>query len=223
MGCILILSIQCPLSVPVATLIFVFARLPLLRNLRIFHVSSAAIPWIMVCLPNLTELLTVYHHHAHYPFPSTPLPRLQWLTIRMSSVDVFAPEQLWDWICSLVPHEGSLLSFSLLSFLIQEQIAIPLSFVTRLIRKHGQSLTQFHVVAYVTHEALVYLCRDCPALTSLECSVASLDMVRQVLSIPSVIAKRLLANDRKSYRTRQEPSYTPVRLVDPGWCRGYGT
>ena len=33
--------------------------------------------------------------------------------------------------------------------------------------------------------------------------------------IPNTITKCLLANDRKSYRTRQQPSYTPVSLVDP--------
>jgi len=175
-------------------------------------------PSIMACLPKLIALDTEYQKPGNYHLPSTPLPRLQRLTIRMSSVDVFGPEQLWNWTCSLIPHEGSLLSFSLGSFAIQGQIAIPLSFVTRLIRRHGQSLTWFRVgTAQVTPEALVYLCRDCLALTSLECSVASANVVRQVVYFASVILKRLLGNDRKSYRTRQEPSHTPViRLVDTG-------
>ena len=96
------------------------------------------------------------------------------------------------------------------------EIEIPLSFITRLIRRHGRSLTEFCVdSAYITPEALTYLCRDCLALVLLECSIESGDTVRQVLSIPSAITKHLLANDRKSYRTCQEPSYTPVHLVAP--------
>jgi len=214
MACIL-MSIQCCLGVPPITLISVFSQLPLLQNLQISGVPSTAIPSIMACLPNLIALDTNYEQHGNYHLPSTPLPHLQRLRIQARSVDASESGDLWNWLCSLIPHEASLQSFSLTS-----KFAIPLSFVTRLIRRHGQSLTQFHVFARVTPEVLVYLGRNCLALTSLVCSVASADMVRQVLSIPSVITKRLLANDRKSYRTRQEPSYSPVHLVDRNWCHG---
>ena len=215
-ACALMLSTQRCSGIPPAILILVFSQLPLLQDLRVNGIPSAAIPSIMACLPKLIALDTEYQQHGNYHLPSTPLPHLQRLTIRTSSVDVLGPEQLWNWICSLIPYEGSLLSFSLGSFAIQGLIAIPLSFVTRLIRRHGQSLTRFRVgIAQVTHEALVYLCRDCPALASLECSVASANVVRQVVYLPSIITKRLLGNDRKSYRTRQESLHTPViRLVD---------
>ena len=202
-----------------------FSQLPLLRSLRILRVPNAAIPSILACLPNLIALDAGYYRQCgNYDLPLTPLPHLQQLTIQACSQDASGFDELWNWTCSLIPHEGSLQSFSLMF----SKIAIPLSFITRLIRSHGCSLTQFHVgSAQVTPEVLIYLCRDCPALAMLGCSVASLDMVRQVLSIPSAITKCLLANDRKSCRTRQEPSYTPVCLVpDPSWClwfRGYGT
>lgn len=167
-------------GVPPSILISVFTQLPLLQDLRVKGIPSAAMPSIMACLPNLISLDTEYEQHGNYRLPSTPLPRLQRLTIRTSSVDVFGPDKLWLWTCSLIPHEGSLQSFSLESFAIQGQIAIPLAFVTRLIRRHGRSLTQFRVgIAQVAPEALVYLCLDCPALESLECSVASADVVRQ--------------------------------------------
>ena len=200
-----------------------FSQLPLLQNLQISGVPSTAIPSIMACLPKLIVLDTDYHiqQHGNYHLPSTPLPHLQWLTIRVSSEDASGADELWNWTCSLIPHEGSLQSFSLMSF----TITTPLSFVTRLIRRHGWSLTQFRVgLVQVALEVLIYLCRDCPDLALLECSVARVDTVRlEVLSIPSAITKRFLANDRKSYRTRQEPPYTPVCLVDPSWCHGYGT
>jgi len=219
MACILILSIQSCLGVPPITLISVFSHLPLLRTLRILGVPRAAIPSIMACLPNLIALDTDYEPHGNYHSPSTPLPRLQQLMIRVNSVDASGVDELWNWTCSLIPHEGSLQSFSLVTF----EIVVPLSFVTRLIRRHGLSLTQFCVVAQVTPEVLTYLCCECPDLALLKCSVPMVDMVRQVLTIPSALTNRLLANDYKSYRTRQEPSYTPVSHVDPRWCCGYGS
>ena len=174
----------------------------------------------MACLPNLIVLDTDYLEHGNYPLPSTPLPHLQRLSIQAKTVDDLVSDALWDWTSSLVPHEGSLQSLSLVSF----EISIPPAFITCLIRRHGWSLTQFCVgSAQVTTEVMIYLCRDCPALAILECSVASLDMVCQALSIRSAFTKCLLANNRKSYRTCQEPLVTPVCLVDPSWCRGYGT
>jgi len=179
MACILILSIQCCLGVPPITLISVFSQLPLLQNLQILGVPSAAIPSIMACLPNLIALDTDYRPHGNYHLPSTPLPHLQQLTIRASSVNAPGADELGDWTCSLTPHEGSLQSFSLVSF----EIAISLSFVTRLIRRQGWSLTQFRVgSAQVTPEVLIYLCRDCPDLALVECSVPGVDMVGQVFS-----------------------------------------
>jgi len=180
----------------------------------------------MACLPNLVALGVGYpqyqNHdqpHESYHLPSTPLPHLQQLMIQTAFFDVSDADELWNWTCSLIPHEGSLQSFSLES---HTEIVIPLSFVTRLIRRHGWSLTQFRSgFAQATPEVLIYLCRNCPNLALLGCPVVSVDMVRQVLSIPSAVTNCLLASDRKSYRTRQEPSYIPMCLVDPSWCRGY--
>ena len=171
----------------------------------------------MACLPNLTTLDTDYREQGSYQLPSTSLPHLQQLTIRARYS--YATDELWNRTYSLIPHEGSLQSFSLMS----NDIAIPLSFVTRLIRGHGWTLTQFRAgSAQVPAEVMIYLCRDCPALVLLECSVVRLDLVRQVLSNPSAITKRLLANDRQSYRTCQEPLYTPAHPMDPSWFRGDG-
>ncbi|KIM66131.1 hypothetical protein SCLCIDRAFT_1211367 [Scleroderma citrinum Foug A] len=156
-----------------AILISVFSQFPLLQNLRILGVASTAIPSIITCLPNLIALDMDYQRHGNYPLPSMPLPHLQQLTIRANSVDASGLVELWNWTCSLIPHEGSLQSFSLVSF----TIVIPLPFITRLICRHGRSLTQFCVgSAQVTPEVMTYLCRDCPALASLECSVVNLDM-----------------------------------------------
>ena len=127
------MSEQYCLHVPPITLISVFSQLPLLQSLRIWGVPSTAIPSIMACLPNLIVLDTDYLQYGNYPFPSTPLPHLQQLTIRTSPLPASGSDELWNWTCSLIPHEGSLQSFSLVSF----EIEIPLSFITRLIRRHG--------------------------------------------------------------------------------------
>jgi len=180
MACILILSMQSCLGVPPITLISAFSQLPLLQTLQISGVPSTVIPSIMACLPNLIALDTNYYErHGNYPLPSTPLPRLQWLTIRAGSVDDCRADELWDWTRSLIPHKGSLQSFSLVSF----DITTSLAFVTRLIRRHGQSLTQFRVgLAPVTPEVLIYLCSNCPGLALLQCSVVGVDTVGQALS-----------------------------------------
>ena len=183
------MSKQYCLHVPPITLISVFSQLPLLRSLRIWGVPSTAIPSIMACLPNLIALETDYQEQGNFPFPSTPLPHLQQLTIvrpTPSSLCDFGTDELWNWTSSLIPHEGSLQSFSLVSF----EIAIPLSFIACLVHGHGWSLTEFCVdSAYITPEALTYPCRDCLALVLLKCSMESSDVVRQVLSILSAITK----------------------------------
>ncbi|KAG6329402.1 hypothetical protein ID866_9686 [Astraeus odoratus] len=164
-------------GVPPTILISVFSQLPLLQELRLKDAPSAAIPSIMACLPKLIALDTEYHSQGNSRSSSKSLPRLQRLTIRTSSVDVLGPERLWSWTCSLIPHEGSLQSFSLSSFAVQGQIAIPHAFIARLIRMHGTTLKQFTVgEAQVDYDSLVYLCNSCRSLESLECTVASPDV-----------------------------------------------
>lgn len=158
-------------GVPPTVLISVFLQLPLLRDLRVRGVPSAAIPSIMACLPKLTALDTDYNGRGKYRSPHVPLPSLRSLTVQASSVDVLGPDQLWRWISSLIPHGESLQSFSLASFAVQGQIAIPHPFIIRLIRLHGKSLKRFTVAAAeITPDALLYLSRDCPLLEELECS-----------------------------------------------------
>ncbi|KIM66140.1 hypothetical protein SCLCIDRAFT_1152588, partial [Scleroderma citrinum Foug A] len=164
------------LHVPPITLISVFSQLPLLRSLRIWGVPSIAIPSIMACLPNLIVLEMDYQEQGNFPFPSTPLPHLQQLTIvqpTSSSLCDFGTDELWNWTSSLIPHEGSLQSFSLVSF----EIVIPLSFIACLVHGHGWSLTEFCVdSAYITPKALTYPCRNCLALVLLKCSMESSDV-----------------------------------------------
>ncbi|KAF9243211.1 hypothetical protein BU15DRAFT_43286 [Melanogaster broomeanus] len=161
-------------GVPPTILISVFLKLPLLRDLRLKGVPSAAIPAIMACLPNLVALDTEYSGSGNYRMPSTPLPALQRLTVRTGSVDVLGPEQLWTWTRSLLPHTGFLQSFTLNSFAVNGQMTIPWPFIVSLARKQGESLREFAVgVAQLTLDSISHLCLNCPGLETLVCSVAS--------------------------------------------------
>ncbi|KIJ15566.1 hypothetical protein PAXINDRAFT_77031 [Paxillus involutus ATCC 200175] len=171
-------------GVPPTILISVFLKLPLLRDIRLKGVPSAAIPAIMACLPNLIALDTEYLGSGNYRVPLTPLPALQRLTVRTGSVDVLGPEQLWTWTRSLLPHMGSLQSFVLNSFAVYGQTTIPWPFIVSLAGKQRGSLREFAVgVAQLTLDSISHLCLNCPALETLICSVASPD----VASIAKVI------------------------------------
>ncbi|KAF9228477.1 hypothetical protein BS17DRAFT_793184 [Gyrodon lividus] len=171
-------------GVPPTILISVFLKLPLLRDLRLKGVPSAAIPAIMACLPNLIALDTEYLGSGNYRVPSTPLPALQQLTVRSGSVDVLGPEQLWTWTRSLLPHLGSLQSFTLNSFAVHGQMTIPLAFIVSLASSQRNSLREFVAgVAQLTLDSVSHLCLNCPILETLACSVASPD----VASIAKVI------------------------------------
>ncbi|KAF8141156.1 hypothetical protein EV363DRAFT_1391638 [Boletus edulis] len=165
-------------GVPPTILISVFLKLPLLRELTLKGVPSAAIPAIMGCLPNLTALDTEYLGSGnYYRVPSTPLPALEQLTVRAGSVDPFGPDMLWTWTRSLLPHMGSLKSFALNSFSVYGRIAIPWPFVVFLATKQGQSLEELFVgAAMLNLDFLSQLCCKCPALKTVHCTVASPDM-----------------------------------------------
>jgi hypothetical protein len=153
-------------------------KLPFLQDLCLKGAPSAAIPAIMACLPNLIALDTEYFCSGNYRPPLTPLPRLQRLTVRTGSLDVLGPQQLWTWMRALVPHQQTLKSFTLNAFAVHGQMAIPRPFIVSLTRGHGGSLQEFAVgVAQVTLEAVSYICLTCPQLESLQCSVASPDVV----------------------------------------------
>lgn len=153
-------------------------KLPLLQDLYLKGASSAAILAIMACLPNLIALDTDYSGFGNYRIPPTPLPRLQRLTVRTESLDVLGPQQLWTWTRALVPHKQTLKSFTLNAFAVQGQTAIPRPFIASLTSGHGESLQKFAVgVTQMTLEAVSYICSLCPQLESLQCSVASPDVV----------------------------------------------
>lgn len=132
----------------------------------------------MACLPNLIALDTEYLNSGNYRTPLTPLPQLQRLTVRTESLDVLGPQQLWTWMRALVPHQQTLKSFTLYAFAVQGQTSIPRPFIVSLTRGHGKSLQEFAVgMAQVTLESVSYICSTCPQLESLQCSVASPDVV----------------------------------------------
>jgi hypothetical protein len=165
-------------GVPATILISVFMKLPLLQELCLKGAPSAAIPAIIACLPNLIALDTEYLGSGNYRLPLTPLPRLQRLTVQTGSVDIDGPQKLWTWMRILLPHQQTLKSFTLNAFAVHGQITIPRPFIVNLTGRHGKSLQDFAVgVAQLTLETVSYMCSTCPRLATLECSVASPDVV----------------------------------------------
>ncbi|KAH0829117.1 hypothetical protein J3R83DRAFT_2593 [Lanmaoa asiatica] len=169
-------------------------KLPLLRELTLKGVPSAAIPTIMGCLPNLIALDTEYLGSGNYRVSSTPLPALEQLTVRSGSVDILGPDKLWTWTRSLLPHVGSLKSFSLNSFTVFGRVAIPWPFVVFLATKQGQSLEELIVgAALLTLDFLSQLCLKCPALKTVHCTVASPDVESIAKAISSGNSLRTLS------------------------------
>ncbi|KAN0081359.1 hypothetical protein V8E55_008983 [Tylopilus felleus] len=165
-------------GVPPTILISVFLKLPLLRELTLKGVPSAAIPAIMECLPNLTSLDTEYLGSGNYRVPTTPLPALQQLTVRTGSVDIHGPDRLWTWTRTLLPHLRSLKSFTLNSFSVFGRMAIPWPFIIFLTTKQAESLEEFIIMgaAMLNLDSLSQLCLKCPALKTVDCTVASPDV-----------------------------------------------
>jgi len=189
MGLFILLSVslshlQRCAGVPSTILISVFMKLPLLQDLTLKGAPSAAMLAIMACLPNLIALDTEYLYlgSGNYRTSLAPLPRLQRLTVRTGSLDVLGPLELWTWMRALVPHQQTLKSFTLNAFAVNGQMSIVRPFIVSLTTGHGRSLQEFAVgVAHVALETVSYICSACPQLETLECSVASPDVVSRPL------------------------------------------
>ncbi|KAA1470453.1 hypothetical protein DENSPDRAFT_836248 [Dentipellis sp. KUC8613] len=172
-------------GVPASILISVLSKLPLLRELRLKGAPSAAIPDILTYLPNLVTLDTEFLGSGILRPADDPVPRLQTLTVRTSSVDLQGPQQLWVWLRQLIPYP-SLETFTLNAFSTQGQTTIPRHFLLSLARIHGSTLRRFLVnMTQLTLEDVECLCTLFPQLQELSCGVASPDAA----SIEHAIAK----------------------------------
>ncbi|TFY60741.1 hypothetical protein EVG20_g7312 [Dentipellis fragilis] len=172
-------------GVPASILISVLSKLPLLRELRLKGAPSAAIPDILTYLPSLVTLDTEFLGSGILRPADDPVPRLQSLTVRTSSVDLQGPQQLWVWLRQLIPYP-SLETFTLNAFSTQGQTTIPRHFLLSLARIHGSTLRRFLVnMTQLTLEDVECLCTLFPQLQELSCGVASPDAA----SIEHAIAK----------------------------------
>ena len=177
----------------------------------------------MGCLPNLVALDTEYLGSGNYRVPSTPLPALEQLTVRTGSVDVLGPDRLWTWTRSLLPHVGSLKSFTLNSFSVYGRMAIPWPFVVFLATKQGQSLEELIIgVAMLSLDSLSQLCLKCCALETVHCTVASPDVVGlspRVVRCMLMLTSHSPEINRQSHKQRKLPPHPQSRShVDREWC-----
>lgn len=156
--------------------------MPLLRELRLRGVPSAAIPALLTYLPNLITLDVEFLGSGLYRSSNMPLPRLRNLTVRTSSMDSMGPQKLWFWIRQLSPY-SSLESFTLNAFSVQGNIIVPQSFIMDLASTHKATLRELMVnTTQLTLEDIKYLCRTVPGLEHLACTVASPHVVRSSLA-----------------------------------------
>jgi hypothetical protein len=161
-------------------LIAVLSQLPRLRDLRLRGAPSSAIPDILSLLPALVALDTEYLGSGLYRRldQDAPLPLLQRLTVRTSSVDLQGPVQLWTWLYALAPRP-SLEFFTLHAFSTSGHTNIPRYFLLSLARTHGETLRRFLVnMTQLTLEDVQCVCELFPRLEELSCAVASRDAVR---------------------------------------------
>ena len=156
------------------------SQLPRLRDLRLKGVSSGVIPEILTSLPALVALDTEYLRRGLLSswYRDAPLPLLQQLTVRTSSVDLQGPVELWAWL-SVLTSRPSLESFTLHAFSTAGQTSIPRGFLLSLAQRHADTLRQFLVnMTQLTLEDVQCLCELFPHLEELSCAVASPDVVR---------------------------------------------
>lgn len=159
--------------------------MPLLRELRLRGVPSAAIPTLLTYLPNLITLDTEFLGSGIYRPSNKPLPHLHNLTVRTSSMDSMGPHRLWMWIRQLLPYP-SMESFTLNAFSVQGHTIIPRNFILDLTATHKTTLKEFMVnMTLLTLEDVRYLCTMLPGLEHLACSVASPHVVRISNSDPA--------------------------------------
>jgi len=164
-------------GVPDTILIAVLSQLPCLRDLRLKGAASSAIPDILTSLPALVALDTEYLRPSLLrPLDrDAPLPLLQRLTVRTSSVDLQGPVRLWAWLHALTPRP-SLESFTLNAFSTAGQTNIPRDFLVSLARRHADTLRHLLVnMASLTLEDVQCVCELFPHLEELSCAVASHD------------------------------------------------
>ena len=160
-------------------MIAVLSQLPHLRDLRLKGAPSSAIRDILTSLPALVALDTEYLRPGLLRNFNcdAPLPLLQRLTVRTSSVDLQGPVQLWAWLRALTPRT-SLESFTLYAFSTAGQTNIPRGFLLWLARRHAATLRQFLVnMTQLTLEDVQCVCELFPRLEELSCAVASHDAV----------------------------------------------
>ncbi|KAH9975540.1 hypothetical protein BGW80DRAFT_1297730 [Lactifluus volemus] len=164
-------------GVPATILVAVLSQLPRLRDLRLKGAPSNAIRDILASLPALVALDTEYLGSGlgRRLDEDAPLPLLQRLTVRTSSVDLQGPLQLWGWLYALAPRP-SLESFTLYAFSTAGHTNIPRYFLLSLARRHGETLRQFLVnMTQLTLEDVQCVCELFPRLEELSCAVASRD------------------------------------------------
>jgi len=165
-------------GVPETILIAVLSQLPHLRDLRLKGAPSSAIRDILTSLPALVALDTEYLRPGLLRDfnRDAPLPLLQRLTVRTSSVDLQGPVQLWAWLRALTPRT-SLESFTLYAFSTAGQTNIPRGFLLSLARRHAATLRQFLInMTQLTLEDVQCVCELFPRLEELSCAVASYDV-----------------------------------------------
>ncbi|EIW80558.1 hypothetical protein CONPUDRAFT_105602 [Coniophora puteana RWD-64-598 SS2] len=218
-------------GVPPTILISVFMKMPMLQDLRLKGAPSAAIPAIVACLPSLVALDTEYLSPGIYRSPLTPLPRLKRLTVRTGSLDVLGPQSLWPWTNALIPHQGTLETFTLSSFAVHGQMPVNPAFMNRLIEKHGSSLRDFNVgMTQLTLDMVHSLCLKCRELRALVCSVASPDVEsieRATVNAPRLQELRLhvqwMPDGNKADSHTDYHNNWPVPLPRPHFGLGHFT
>lgn len=164
-------------GVPATVLVAVLSQLPHLRDLRLKGAPSSAIPDILTSLPALVALDTEYLRQGWLrPLGhDTPLPLLEQLTVRTSSVDLQGPVQLWGWLRALTPHP-SLESFTLYAFSTAGQMSIPRGFLLSLAHRHADTLRRILLnMTQLTLADVQCVCELFPQLEELSCAVASRD------------------------------------------------
>jgi hypothetical protein len=221
--------------VPAGELIAVLAQLPRLRDLRLKGAPSEAMCDILAHLPELVALDTEYkamsraaraEHAARVEYTAhakyaAPLPRLQRLTVRTSSVDLQGPKELWEWLPQLIPRP-SLEAFTLHAFTTQGYMTIPPRFLQRLADVHSDTLRQFCVdQSQLALADIAFIAASFLELGELSCAVTSSSAVRRSASGRRCVITSHLVIDWSRPRERKSASYAQTARVvgSEHWCK----